>query len=210
LAAAVAEGDGGRGTRRGGAGSPVSSLQGFSTRGLAMRIAVWGLMGAALLVGAPAARAVEPYLVSVGVLGGLGGPLDADDPDPGIDHPAVQVDVGLLTEPRTLVVLRLGRVEIDEPLGFLAEPRLDYATISGEYRLFDGWYDSGIFLGLGAYRLGSEGEEEETAVGLTVGVTGDFELTRWLSAVAELSGHWADLEENQLFGLGHAGLAVRF
>jgi hypothetical protein len=185
------------------------SLPAFSTRGFAMRRAVWGLIGAALLLGAPAA-AVEPYLVSVGVLGGLGGPLDADQPDPGMDHPAVQVDVGLLTEPRTLVMLRLGRVEFDEPLGDRFEPRLDYATISGEYRLFDGWYDSGIFLGLGGYRLGSEGGEEETAVGLTVGVTGDFELTRWLSAVAELSGHWADLDDNQFFGLGHAGLAVRF
>jgi hypothetical protein len=174
-----------------------------------MRGTVKLLLGIALLIAAPAA-AVEPYLIEVGVLGGLGGPLDADRPDPGLGNQALQVDVGLLTEPRTVVVLRVGRVEIDEALGGLAEPELEYATISGEYLVYDGWYDSGIFLGLGGYRLSADGADEDTSLGLTLGVTGDFEVTRWLSVVAELSGHWADLESNQFFGLGHAGLAVRF
>ena len=169
----------------------------------ALGIAVLGAM-------ATPAQAVEPYLGSVAVLGGLGGPLAADEPDPGLDHQSLQVDVGLLTEARTLAVLRLGQIEIDEPLGVLAEPTLEYVTISGEYRFYKGWYDSGIFLGLGGYRLESEGSDEETSIGLTAGVTGDLEVTRWLSVVAELSAHWADLESNQLWGMGHAGLAVKF
>ena len=168
-------------------------------------------LGIAMLsaMAAPAA-AVEPYLVSVAVLGGLGGPLDAEEPDPGIDHRSLQLDVGLLTEARTLAVLRLGQIEIDEPLGLLAEPTLEYVTLSGEYRFYKGWYDSGIFLGLGGYRLEGEGSDSESSIGLTVGVTGDLEVTRWLSVVAELSAHWADLESNQLWGMGHAGLAVKF
>jgi hypothetical protein len=175
-----------------------------------MRRAVLGLVGAVLLAAAPA-QAVEPYLLSVGVLGGIGGPLDADDPDPGADHGALQLDVGVLTEPRTLVVLRLGRTEIDGTLGTVFEPTLEYATLAGEYRLYEGWYDSGIFFGLGGYRLrGSEEDEDETSVGVTLGVTGDYQVSRWLSVVAELSGHWADLESNQLFAFGHAGLAVKF
>jgi hypothetical protein len=176
-----------------------------------MRRAVAAL-GIAMLGGVAAApaAAVEPYLVSVGVLGGLGGPLDADEPDPGLDHQSLQIDVGLLTEPRTLVMLRLGQLEIDEPLGSLTDPTLEYVTISGEYRFYKGWYDSGIFLGLGGYRLEGEAADSETSIGLTVGVTGDLEVTRWLSVVAELSGHWADLESNQLWGMGHAGLAVKF
>ena len=169
----------------------------------ALGIAVLGAMAA------PAA-AVEPYLVSVAVLGGLGGPLDAEEPDPGLDHQSLQVDVGLLTEARTLAVLRLGQIEIDEPLGLLAEPTLEYVTLSGEYRFYKGWYDSGIFLGLGGYRLEGEGSDSETSIGLTAGVTGDLEVTRWLSVVAELSAHWADLESSQLWGMGHAGLAVKF
>jgi hypothetical protein len=156
------------------------------------------------------AAAVEPYLVSVGVLGGLGGPLDADEPDPGVDNGALQVNVGLLTEPRTLVVLRAGQLEIDETLAALSEPTLEYATLAGEYRFYKGWYDSGIFLGLGGYRLeGSQGDSD-TAIGATVGVTGDLEITRWFSLVAEVSGHWADLESNQVWAMGHAGLAVKF
>jgi hypothetical protein len=178
-----------------------------------MRGTVRTLLGLALLLAAlPAlpARGVEPYLIEVGVLGGLGGPFDADAPDPGLGNRSLQLGFGVLTEPRTLVAVRVGRVELDEPLGGLAEPELEYATVAGEYLVYDGWYDSGIFLGLGGYRLTSAGGAEDTSLGLTVGVTGDFELTRWLSVVAELSGHWADLESSQFFGLGHAGLAVRF
>ncbi len=175
-----------------------------------MRRAVAALAIAMLGGAAAPAAAVEPYLVSVGVLGGLGGPLDADEPDPGLDHQSLQIDIGLLTEPRTLVMLRLGQLEIDEPLGSLTEPTLEYVTLSGEYRFYKGWYDSGIFLGLGGYRLEGEAADAETSIGLTVGVTGDLEVTRWLSVVAELSGHWADLERDQLWGMGHAGLAVKF
>lgn len=178
--------------------------------GAPLRRVVAALGISVLAAMAAPAQAVEPYLVSVAVLGGLGGPLDADEPDPGLDHQGLQVDVGLLTEARTLAVLRLGQIEIDEPLGVLAEPTLEYVTVSGEYRFYRGWYDSGIFLGLGGYRLEAEGSDEETSIGLTAGVTGDLEVTRWLSVVAELSAHWADLESNQLWGMGHAGLAVKF
>lgn len=174
---------------------------------VACGLALWSLAGAAY--------AVEPYLVSFGVLGGLGGPLDASSPDPGIDQQSLQVQVGVLTEPRTLVVVRAGRLEMDDDarLGSLLAPTLEYATIAGEYRFFERWYDSGIFLGLGGYRLeGDRGgvSEEDTAIGVTAGVTGEFELTRFLSVIAELAGHWTDLDDSQLFGAGHVGLAVRF
>ena len=195
-----------RGTRRD-VPSDARARRGGSLAALLCAAALWSAAGAA--------HAVEPYLVSIGVLGGLGGPLDASAPDPGIDQQALQLQVGVLTEPRTLVVLRAGRLEMDDDarLGSLAAPTLEYATIAGEYRFFENWYDSGIFLGLGGYRL--EGERDgvttdDTAVGVTVGVTGEFELTRYLSVLAEMAGHWADLDDSQLFGVGHVGLAVRF
>jgi hypothetical protein len=173
------------------------------------------LVALALAAAAPAAEAVEPYLFTVGVLGGIGGPLDADEPDPGIDQQSLQVQVGMLTEPRTLVMLRVGRLEMDDEarLGGLSAPSLEYATIAGEYRFYKEWYDSGIFLGLGGYRLEGEqggGTESDTSVGATLGVTGEVEVTRYLSIVAELAGHWADLDAAQLFGAGHVGVAVRF
>jgi hypothetical protein len=182
------------------------------SRGLAL---AGGLLLLALGASSEPAHAVEPYLFQVGVLGGLGGPMQADDPDPGIDQEALQVQVGMLTEPRTLVVLRLGRLEMDDDaqLGAFAAPSLEYATIAGEYRFYKEWYDSGIFLGLGGYRLEGDvagQQDSDTAIGATLGVTGEIEVTRWLSIVAELAGHWADLEATQLFAAGQAGIAVKF
>jgi hypothetical protein len=164
------------------------------------------------------ARAVEPFLVSVGVLGGVGGPLDADSPDPGTSQRSMQLQVGFITEPRTMLQVRLGRLDFDDgdQLGNLFRPQLDYATISGEYRFFENWYDSGLFLGLGAYRLRGNrdgfggSEDEETSVGLTGGVTGEFELTHHVSLLAELAGHYADLDQAQLFATAQAGFAVKF
>ena len=172
-----------------------------------MAVALWGAAGAA--------QAIEPYLMSFGVLGGIGGPVDAAAPDPGIDQEVLQLQVGMLTEPRTLVVLRVGRIEMDDDaqLGELSGPSLEYATIAGEYRFFKEWYDSGIFLGLGGYRLqGDRGgrADDDTAVGVTLGVTGEIEMTQMFSVVAEVAGHWADLDANQLFAAGQVGLAVKF
>ena len=166
-------------------------------------------------LGAAPAAAVEPYLVTFGVLGGLGGPLDAEEPDPGLSNRALQLQVGLVTEDRTLLQLRLGRLELEEDatLGGFASPELTFATLSGEYRFSRRWYDSGIFLGLGGYRVRGErglDTDDETAIGGTLGVTAEIELTRWLAVVGELTGHYAMLDEENLFGTAMAGLAVRF
>jgi len=171
------------------------------------------IFGLSLLV-AGSAGAAAPYNYSVGVFGGLGGALDAEDSD--LDHGSFQLMGSLFTEPRTLLVARLGRIGFDEEsrIGGLTSADLTYLTVAGEYRFSESLYDSGLFLGLGAYRL--EGDlpgavaEEDTAIGATFGVTGDFRMTRWLSFQLELAGHWADLAGDQIFALGHAGLVVHF
>lgn len=172
----------------------------------------------ALSLAAGPAHAVEPYLVSIGVLGGAGGPLDADDPDPGLSQRSLELQVGLFTEPRTLLQLRLGRMDFGsgDRLGDLFDPQLDYATIAGEYRFYRSWYDSGMFIGLGGYRLRGNrrdlggGESEQTSLGLTGGVTGEFELARHVSLLGEITGHWANLDRAQLFATAQAGVAVKF
>lgn len=175
------------------------------------------LLALVVALGAAApARAAEPYLFNVGLLGGLGGPLDADDPDPGASQQTLELQVGLVTEPRTLLQLRVGRVDFDEDdiLGDLFSPQLDYATIGGEYRFYENWYDSGIFLGLGAYRLSGDdfegGSRDETAVGLTAGVTGEFEITQHFALLGQISGHYVDFDQSQLFGTAMAGVSFRF
>ena len=170
---------------------------------------------AVVCVGVPhAARSVEPYNFGVAALAGAGASLE-DEFSTGIEEIGYQLNLSMVTEPGTLVVLRVGRsaLEVDDP-GPLADADLSYATVSGEYRLLDEYYRSGIFVGLGGYRLDRElvggAETDDTAFGLTFGVTGDFELTNRWSIFLEAAGHWADLEGADLFVTGHAGVAFRF
>ncbi|HEV8239363.1 MAG TPA: outer membrane beta-barrel protein [Thermoanaerobaculia bacterium] len=180
--------------------------------GLALVVALGAFCGAA------PAHAAEPYVFSVGVLGGIGGPLDADEPDPGISQRSMELELGLVTEPRTLLTLRLGRIDFADAdqLGAFLSPQLEYATISGEYRFYKNWYDSGIFFGLGAYRLSGNardfggGSDDETAVGLTAGVTGEFEITQHFALLGEITGHYVDLDENNVFATAMGGVSVRF
>lgn len=167
-------------------------------------------------LGAPGARAQEAYSYTVSLLGGVGGSFDAD-PDPGAGNRVFQAGFAVITEPRTHVGLRVGRlaVESGELLGSLREPELDYATLGAEYRIQKSYYDSGLLLGLGAYRLRGDDalfgdEREDTAVGAMAGVSGEFHINRHLGFVIELTAHYADLDEQSVFAWGLAGLALHF
>jgi hypothetical protein len=161
-----------------------------------------------------AARAQELYTFTAGLLGGIGGSLDAE-PGDDLGNTGFQLNLAMVTEPRTHLGLRLGKLGLDgeDLFGSLTDAELSYATIAGEYRFPQIYYDSGVYLGLGGYRL--EGnrfgrDETDTSIGLAVGVTGEFRVTRWLSVLIELSGHYADFDEAQFFAMGHGGLAVHF
>lgn len=128
----------------------------------------------------------------------IGGPLNADDPDPGVVNLGYQLGFSFNTAPRTAVAFRLGQVDFEgELFGRFAEPDLTYLTLAGEYTLSGGFYESGVYIGLGGYRL--EGDttgglsDEESAFGLVVGTTGKFPIYRRLSSEIELSGHYAAL-----------------
>jgi hypothetical protein len=173
-----------------------------------------GILLAALLLLPGAARAQEPYTFTVGLLGGIGGSFDADPGDK-LDNTGYQLNLAMVTEPRTHVGFRLGKLALDseERFGTLTDAELSYVTMAGEYRFPESYYESGIYAGLGGYRLeGTRGgkDRSETAPGLAVGVTGEFRLTRWLAVLVELSGHYADFDEAQFFAIGHGGIAVHF
>lgn len=177
------------------------------------------LLGRLVLLGAlllpAAAGAQELYTFSAGLLGGLGGSVDAE-PGDSLANTGYQLNFTWITEPRTQVGFRLGQLALDddELFGRLREAELSYVTVGGEYRYAEGYYDSGLFVALGGYRLEgtrlSGRDEDETALGLSVGVTGEFKLNRWLGVLIELSGHYADFDEAQLFAMGHGGLTVHF
>ncbi len=172
------------------------------------------LAGLLLLPGA--ARAQELYTFSAAALGGIGGSIDAD-PGDDLGNTGYQVNLGMVTDPRTQVVVRLGRLGLDrdEFFGSLTDADLSYVTVGGEYRFDETWYDSGLYFALGGYRLeGTEqnGEDSrDTSLGLAVGITGEFKVNRWLGVLLEISGHYAvDFDEAQIFGMGHGGLVVHF
>lgn len=163
-----------------------------------------------------AAGAQELYTYTVGVFGGIGGSFDAD-PGDSLTNTGLQLNLGMVTEARTHLVLRLGQLGLDDDefFGSLSDADLSYATISGEYRISESFYDSGVYLGLGGYRLEgtdrfSSDDFSDTSWGLVLGFTGELPITRWLSFQAEISGHYVDFDEAQIFGMGHAGLAFHF
>ena len=158
--------------------------------------------------------ASESYTYSLGLLTGAGGSFDVD-PDIGLGNTVVQFNFDLVTSARTHVATRLGRIGLgdDEGFGGLFGADLTYLSVAGEYRYLEPLYDSGIFLGLGVYQLSGRLEgtsEDEVALGLHLGVTGDFRINTHWSITAELTGHWADFDQAQLFATGLAGVTYHF
>ena len=169
----------------------------------------------AMLLLPGAASAQELYNYTVGALGGIGGSLDAE-PGDDLGNTGFQLNLTMITDPRTHVGFRIGKLGLDndEFFGSLRDAELTYATIAGEYRFRQSYYESGFYLGLGGYRLeGIAADDEDTrdtSFGVAIGVTGEFKINRWCGVLIELSGHWADFEEAQVFGMAHGGLAVHF
>lgn len=170
----------------------------------------------ACLVAPAAVGAQEQYTFTVGLLGSLGGSLDADVGD-SLENTGYQVNLTMVTESRTHVGLRVGQLGLDDQglFGALRNAELTYASLGGEYRFRQSYHESGFFLGLGGYRL--EGidplgaDSEKTSLGLAVGVTGEFPIRPWLGLLFELSGHYVvDFDEAQFFAMGQGGVAIHF
>jgi len=161
------------------------------------------------------AHSLESSLFSIGVLGGSGGAFDVD-PDPGLSNRTWMAVGRMTTDLSTQVGLRVGRFEFDREAGFgdLQKANLDFALLAGEYRFPKNYYDVGVYLGLGGYRLDgydAAGERDDhSALGLAFGITGDYRLWRNLFLSAEITGHYVFLDRTNLFGAAFAGLSLRF
>ncbi len=161
-----------------------------------------------------AAGAQERYNWSISLLGGLGGAFNEDTA--GLSNPTFQLGVGMVSEDSVHVGLRLGEIDFDDGdfLGPIFAPTLTYATIGGEYRFTEEYYDSGVFAGLGFYGLEGEDalrrDESDSGLGLMIGASGEFDLNRRLSFLVELALHVTFLDDADLFATGLGGLAVHF
>jgi hypothetical protein len=173
------------------------------------------LLAVSLLLLPAAVGAQELYTYTVGVFGGIGGSLDAD-PGGSLTNTGFQVNLGLVTEPHTHLVLRTGRLGLDKDnlFGSLSDADMEYVTLGGEYRYSEEFYESGAFVALGAYRLNgtraSGRDAREDTWGVSAGFTGELPIRRWLGVQAEMSGHYVDFREEQFFVMGHVGVAFHF
>lgn len=177
-------------------------------------IRIVGCAAVAAALGAGAARAQDGYTFTASLAGGFAGAFDTDG-ERDFDHPTLQAAFGMFTNDRTLSVVRVGRVDLDadRPFAGRLEAELDYANVAGEYRFRQAAYDFGIFLGVGGYRVSGDafaGETSESALGAALGFTGEFDLTRRLSLVAEIDFHYVFFDDESLHGAALAGLAVHF
>jgi hypothetical protein len=191
----------------------TSARQRHHLIGLNRLIGLIMLLGSLLIPGVTCAQELHTY--SVGILGGLGGSFDAS-PGGSYDNPSYQLNLSMITETRTLVGLRIGKIDLNKDLffGSLHDAGLTYATIGGEYRFQESYYESGIFLGLGAYRLNGTNalgrSDDQTSVGINAGVTGEIPLNSRLGILLELSGHYVNLREAKLYGIAHGGFTFHF
>ena len=54
------------------------------------------------------------------------------------------------------------------------------------------------------------GESSESDLGIVLGLTGDFDITRYLSVIGEVSGHYVFLDDASIYAMANIGLAVHF
>lgn len=176
------------------------------------RSATWMIV--VLCFGAASASAQEGYSFTASLAGGVAGVFD-DQAASDFGHGAVQAGFGIFTDQRTLTTIRVGRIGLGNALeeAGLVDATIEYANVAGELRFRQAAYDFGFFLGLGAYRLSADragSGVDENALGLAAGFTGDFDLTRRLSLVAEANLHYAFFDDARIYGALFAGVAVHF
>lgn len=158
------------------------------------------------------ASAIEPTTWTVTLSGALGGTEDAE-PSPGYGMNGFQIGFAMATDPGGRLGVRYGQLGLDDPTGSWDQADMDWVTMGGEYWFGGDWFDSGIFLALGGYRLDGLQQgvvADETTWGLSMGTTAEWRLSKNFSVNGELSGHWADFSDAQIFVLGTLGVGVHF
>jgi hypothetical protein len=97
--------------------------------------------------------------------------------------------------------------------------RINYGTLGVSYEFLEGTYTSGLFAGIGGYRIEPDAVEpalesfrdlRETVFGFHVGLDGAVQLTRHLSVLARLTVHKIKSAEGHSILTANAGLVYRF
>jgi hypothetical protein len=125
-----------------------------------------------------------------------------------------EVWFGAELEPTTFFKIKVGQTDIEDrtPIGIPGLPRegrIDYVDALVEYRFYEVFGSTGLFLGPGFYRQ-RLGTTESSDWGLHGGVNGEFPITRRFAAVIELGYHWISNDERTRFLSAMGGFRVGF
>ncbi|HEY3203939.1 MAG TPA: hypothetical protein VGL03_09795 [Thermoanaerobaculia bacterium] len=97
--------------------------------------------------------------------------------------------------------------------------RVNYATVGVSYLLWEGFYTSGLFAGIGGYHVKPDSlppelaafrDRDETVFGFHAGVDGEFRLVKHLGLVGRLTYHNISAHPHRQFLNADAGLVGRF
>lgn len=97
--------------------------------------------------------------------------------------------------------------------------RIHYFDVAASYQFLEGDYTSGVFAGIGGYRVDPDSvaselesfrDPKETVVGFHVGIDGDLRVFSRLSIVGRLTFHKLFTSTNRSLLTANAGAAFRF
>lgn len=114
---------------------------------------------------------------------------------------------------------RLADVDGEEVVLPDLDVRIDYATVGVSYQFWEGDYTSGIFGGIGGYKVNPESAAEEiidlrdfheTVFGWHLGLDGDLRVLARLSIVGRITFHKIRSETGRSLLTANAGAVFRF
>ena len=125
---------------------------------------------------------------------------------------------GFQVDPDTWVKFKAGRIE--SPIAFPdagnpdarhdVDGEVQHIGVDVEYRFSEAYGSTGLFAGAGLYRQSAKGEESTQNYGFSMGVNGDFPLSKRYGVILEAAYHWNRTDFSPRYLTGSAGLRVRF
>lgn len=149
----------------------------------------------------------------VGFTLGLATSFGNDGGSESFDNLNYELNYRFLVERDTLVGIRAGQMNFDNGVGARSQGDISYVTVAGEYLINEGYYESGLFLGLGFYGINGDpatAQDSANAVGLTAGVTGDFKVAPAAAVLVQLVVHWTGLSDVDFIASLSAGMSFHF
>jgi hypothetical protein len=145
----------------------------------------------------------------------------------GLSNSAIDLYWSIQTESDVHFKIRGGRIEteiatpyeaevteggVTQTKTFRRDSEGEVAHIEGvvEYRFSEAFGSSGLFAGVGYYRLSPDEGDDLATYGVVGGVNADFPITRRYGVVVEGAYHWTSGDFNSRYMTLGAGMRVRF